>query len=228
MPRSLKQQNLIIIGANIMWMVLTHLPKLDPHSPKILSVPLSEVAVILLGLTLIALLYILLDVVFGSHQNIGLGTQLVFLLLAGLLMAGLGTHATSVIIRAQLSKNDAVYSLVADCLHGTWGHNMFQIGYYGLLLLLVWTEASRACTSTDKGPSKVANGVSKCVPTQYSAPVRTSKSTVAMLKFEDVISWTWSLAMGMFYSMLAVLTFTVPVTALFEGIVLFWVVVHCG
>lgn len=215
-PKTLKRQ-LLMIGANTIWIVVTKLPNVDHHSPKIISVPLSEVSAILLGLTVVAFFYILLSAILGNHREIRLRTHLVFLFLSGLLMAGLGTHSTTAIIRDQLSKDDAVYQLVMDNLHRTWSHNMFQLGYYGLVLLLAWSEASRASAGMEKDVAQVSNGVSKC---EHSTPVYTSKSVVEVKKFENGISWTWSLVMASFYSKFAVQTATIPVTVLFGVTVL--------
>lgn len=55
--------------------------------------------------------------------------------------AGLGMHVSAVVVQIQLTPEDPLYPLVHDHLHRLWSHNIFQSGYFGLLLLLSWSNS---------------------------------------------------------------------------------------
>ena len=141
----LSRKQALLISIEILWIVLTSLPQIDNQLPTIFSVPLSEIIAVLMGLIMVVCFYALLAVTSGGHSEIGVRTNATFLFLASLVTVGLGIHMSSVVIQNQLSKrDDKLYSLVVDYLHRLWSHNMFQLGYYGILLLLIWSEANRA------------------------------------------------------------------------------------
>ena len=48
-------------------------------------------------------------------------------------------HLSAVVVQIQLTPEDPLYPLVHDHLHRLWSHNIFQSGYFGLLLLLSWS-----------------------------------------------------------------------------------------
>ena len=221
---SAKKQALLV-SVNVLWITATSLPNLDSYLPKLLSVPLSEVLALFLGLVIIACIYALLSVTLGGHKNIGFYTNLVFLFLAGLLTTGLGIHATSVIIRDQLSQEDVVYSLVMDYLHRAWSHNMFQVGYYGLFLLLLLSEVEASKSDLHRKPISKEK-IEQNNSFRSSNVHFDSVESVALVSSDppailySVATWVWSGLMGIFYAVFAVLTQTIPVTLLFQMVVL--------
>lgn len=64
-----------------------------------------------------------------------------FLFLASMWTAGLGMHVSAVVVQIHLTPEDPLYTLVHDHLHRLWSHNIFQSGYFGLLLLLSWRNS---------------------------------------------------------------------------------------
>ena len=214
------QKQGLLISIETLWIILTTLPQFDSHLPQILSVPLTEIIAIFMGLVMIVCFYALLAVTFGGHSKIGLQTNLMFLLLTSLLAVGLGIHVSSVVIQNRISKSDAVYSLVVDYLHRLWSHNMFQVGYFGILLLLIWSEANRASSHpsiTSKGNQKKGSVSTSDLHRERTVPSRT---TAPPESANDVITWAWSVVTGVFYSIFANNTRTIPVTMIFQAVVL--------
>ena len=64
-----------------------------------------------------------------------------FLFLASMWTTGVGMHVSAVVVQIQLRPEDPLYPLVHDHLHRLWSHNVFQSGYFGLLLLLSWSNS---------------------------------------------------------------------------------------
>ena len=79
-----------------------------------------------------------------KHGAVGLpGSKLervLFLVLASMWTAGLGMHVSAVVVMNHLTSEDPLYPLVHDHLHRLWSHNIFQGGYFGLLLLVMWSS----------------------------------------------------------------------------------------
>ena len=197
------QKHALLISINLLWIVLTSLPRLDGYLPAVLSLPLSEILALFLGVILVVCAHTLLSVTLGTGKAIDFGTNLAFLVLSGLLMTGLGIHASTVIILRQITSEDSLYPLVQDHLHRFWSHHMFQLGYYGLLLLIMLSEV-RAY----KQQSEVVSSEKERPP--HSA-VQTNHCNDHKL-LDRVAEWGCSIVMGVFYSKFAVLTVTVPLT----------------
>ena len=207
----------LLISIETLWITLTTLPQFDSYFPLILSVPMTEITAAFMGLVMIVCFYALLAVTYGGHSKIGFQTTLIFLFLTSLLAVGLGIHVSSVTVQNQLRETDAVYSLVAVYLHRLWSHNMFQVAYFGILLLLIWSEAKRTghpCVDTSK--KNGSTHLHRERPTSTVPP----HATVALESANDAITWTWAVVMGGFYSIFANNTFTVLLTMLFQAIVL--------
>ena len=62
-----------------------------------------------------------------------------FILAGFMLASGHGVHMACVTIQKQMSARNHLYELVYF-LHEHWSHNMFLIGFYSLVFLLIWAE----------------------------------------------------------------------------------------
>ena len=214
------QKQALLISIETLWIILTSLPQLDSYSPQILSMPMTEIIAAFMGLVMIVCFYALLAMIYGDHSNIGFHTTLLFLFLTSLLAVGLGIHVSSVTVQNQLSESDAVYPLVVDCLHRRWSHNMFQVAYFGILLLLIWSEAKRTGhlrVDTSKENGSVSTSSLQRERTRCTVPPH---ARGALENANNAITWTWAVVMGLFYSIFANNTHTIPVTMLFQAVVL--------
>ena len=208
MSSSVSKKHALLISINLLWIVLTSLPRLDGYLPAVLSLPLSEILALLLGFVLVACAHALLSVTLGTGKPIDFRTNLAFLVLSSLLMTGVGIHASVVVILSQITPENSVYTLVQHHLHRFWSHNMFQLGYYGLLLLIVLSEVRGYKQQSGVGPSEMKR------------PPHSVTQTNEPKLMDRIVEWGCSIVMGVFYSKFAVLTVTVPLTVSVYVIVL--------
>jgi hypothetical protein len=108
-------------------------------------ISLSEIIAMCVGVATMVSLYSLFWVCTeGSAQ---FWQSLAFILLATLTSVGYGMHAVCVIAQLHISQDNPLYALL-DFMHERWSHNMFQIGMFGLFLLVVWSEKPRSLKTT--------------------------------------------------------------------------------
>lgn len=164
-------------------------PLLDRYLPTIyigektnLNLPLSEVLSQYLGAGTLLSGYVLYSVV--SYGELDLAMNIAFLLAAFMLASGHGVHVASVTIQNQISAQDSIHELVYF-LHEYWSHNMFLIGFYSIVLLLMWTERRRAGHLRHIVASSTSIYVSPCSPSSFSSfvsnkcPTKTTLETTA-------------------------------------------------
>ena len=114
--------------------------------------------------------------------------RVLFLVLASTWTAGVGMHLSAVVVQIQLTSEDPLYPLVHDHLHRLWSHNIFQSGYFGLLLLLSWSTRRLLWREVSESPVKV---------------------------HWFVLQTLWSILMGAVYNIVADATQTVVLTNCF-------------
>lgn len=119
-------------------------PVFDEHLPSItisphtnLTLPLSEVISQYLGAGTLLSGYALYSTVNYGQLSFGMNTA--FMLPAFMVASGHGVHVACVTVQIQMTKQDPLYALVYF-LHEHWSHNTFLMGFYGLVLLLIWAE----------------------------------------------------------------------------------------
>lgn len=128
------------------------------HSNLSLKLPLSEALSQYLGAATLLSAYTLYST--ASHGELTFGMNVAFLLAAFMVASGHGVHVASVTIQKQMSKGEPLYELVYF-LHEHWSHNNLLVGFYGLVLLLIWAERRGAMNQLHKPPAKqsmVVNG----------------------------------------------------------------------
>ena len=213
------QKLTLLMATQALWIVVTSLPNYDMHGAvgKIYSVPVTEILAILLGPLLLFCFYELLVVTEDGHRNVGFATVLAFTYLGGLLMAGLGVHAASLVVtRSRLDMSEELYSLAMETLHRTWSHGLFQTGYFGLHLLTIWTETSSRRKLLLLSSKDISSGTKLSTENGMSRPLLLTPSQTTA---HTVVAWTWTVFMSVFYAIFAALTRTVMLKALFHVIV---------
>lgn len=202
MSSSVSKKHALLISTNLLWIVLTCLPRLDRHVPAVASLPLSEILALLLAPVVAVCAHSLLSVTLGAQKPIDFGTNVAFLVFSSLLMTGVGIHASAVVILSHITPEDSLHPLVQHHLHQLWSHNMFQVGYYGLLFLIVLSEVRGFNQKSGAGPSEEKEGPAHSV----------AQTAIEPKVLDRVVEWGCSVVMGLFYSKFAVLTVTVPLT----------------
>ena len=173
----------LLVLVNALWLVQISLPLLDARVPSLFSVPVSELLSLPLGAMLVLCahsLYVgsaesghLQDPVQRTSSGAGAseprtrkhGVQqssgrpggldgVLFLSLASMWTAGIGMHVSAVVVQMQLTPDDSLYPMVHHHLHRLWSHNIFQSGYFGLLLFLCWTNTRhwKNAVRLERGP----------------------------------------------------------------------------
>jgi hypothetical protein len=135
---------LLLLSFTFFWIWQIVQPVLDEHLPSIiigphtnLTLPLSEVISQYLGAATLLSGYALYFTV--SYGQLSFGMNSAFMLPAFMIVSGHGMHVACVTIQVQMTKQDPLYALVYF-LHEHWSHNTFLMGFYGLVLLLIWAE----------------------------------------------------------------------------------------
>lgn len=158
----------LLACVNVVWLLQISLPLLDSRTPSLFSIPLSELACLSLAVLLVICAHSLFEL---SRNGLGLSktgekeekkelkkTRYVrsgangwgdawFLAFASAWVAGVGIHVCAVTVELQLTgtreeEND-LFHVVHNRLHRLWAHNIFQSGYYGILLLVAWTSVKK-------------------------------------------------------------------------------------
>lgn len=146
---------LLAVAIFILMLAQVFLPFLDDSSPPglrlrtavSLSIAFGYKNIILGGLSMFMGLLMtlcahhLLDRLLKEHQDyriLRVYPRTIFLLLAGVYMAGVGFRASAFTIQTRLTKEEE------ETVHHyqLWGHNVYEFGYFTILLLLAWTEYS--------------------------------------------------------------------------------------
>ena len=135
---------LLLSSFTTFWIWQIVQPILDEHLPLInigphtnLTLPLSEVISQYLGAGTLLSGYTLYSTVNYGQRSFGMNAA--FMLPAFMVASGHGVHVACVTIQIQMTKNEPLYALVYF-LHEHWSHNIFLMGFYGLVLLLIWAE----------------------------------------------------------------------------------------
>ena len=213
----LTMKRVLVIVTGFLWIVQGALPLLDSHVPKLFSLPLSEILSLVLGLVVVLCGHALLSTTHMTQGQLGFGTNMAFLVLSGLWTAGLGIHVSAVVILSQITPENSLYPLVQHHLHRLWSHNMFQLGYYGLLLLIVLSEVRGYKQQSRVGSSEKREGpASACSVTEST----TSYGRGFRVWAASIVDWIWLIIMGVDFTVLAINTDTLPITIAFFLVVL--------
>ena len=195
---------LLLVLVNLLWLAQISLPVLDDRVPSLFSLPVSELLCLPLGASLVICTYRLLllrshhkgstetppsssdngrsgEREYGVRSSLDWPTTL-FLLLSFLWAAGVGMHVCAVAVQDRLTPHHSLYTAVHDHLHRLWSHSIFQSGYFGLLLLLSWSDGGRK------------NGDFSCARGHFYSLL------------------VWSVVMGGIYTVVAEATETQPLT----------------
>ena len=221
----------LLTTIGILWILQASLPLLDSQAPSILFFPLSEIISLCVGALVVVCAHSLLCLASAGrfddpsasetqrHGQLGFYTNAAFLTLSTFWTTGLGIHATSVIIQNQLTQEDALYPLVHDYLHRMWSHNTFLFGYFGLLLLLVWSEGDHCQSYTQtETATESASSHSTNSPTTADRDISNTKPPAIRVYaslFNNLPVLALSCVMGMAYTVTAQHTGTLPITAAF-------------
>ena len=159
---------ILLTSFTLFWSWQIAQPVLDSRLPSIRmgltnsSLPISEVLSQYMGAATLLTAYTLYSTV--SHGALSFKMNLAFVLASFMIASGHGVHMASVTIQKQMSRNHPIYALVYF-LHEHWSHNMFLVGFYSLVFLLIWAE--RNCTLRKLAQdtcTKANENVSKCSP----------------------------------------------------------------
>lgn len=244
-----KNPRALLAVVNALWILQASLPLLDRRLPTLFSFPLSQLLSLIVGaLLVLRFRSLLVDVqlsargprsvdpcprrgVVGdkykapgpelSQGQLDPFTNSVFLALSCVWSMGLGIHAASVIIENELTPDHALHSLVHHHLHRFWSHNMFGCGFFGLLLLLMWTEVNN---SSHTRPSQVVHEFND-EPSFTHNPHENSPSEMenASPPTTNKLWFVWAVILGLIYSIVAKATHTVALTTTFYiATVLLW------
>ena len=193
---------LLLLVVNGLWLVQISLPLLDGRVPSLLALPISQLLCLPLGALLVLAVQGLLPgnrragCRKGENGSLDLLTNVLFVFLSGLWSGGLGMHASTVVVESHLSGPDhPLDSLVHEHLHEFWAHNIFQSGYFGLLLLLSWTDSRKNADTTVTTEDTAEDTMQSCALDNFYC--------------------LWPCMMGFAYSIVAIETHTVPLTTIF-------------
>ena len=226
-PHRMNGHARLLAFINALRLLQASLTLLDDRLPSILFFPLSELLSLAAGTLLVVCAYFLLLHVSvagpgvrhsfqGDHslprrglkgggpdtRQPGFCTTITFLVFSSSWTLGLGMHTAAVIIGNQLSPDDTLYPLVNDYLHRFWSHHIYELGFFGLLLLLVWTEAN----SYDPEARNVARS---------SSSMSSNKPPPTLHNICKLLEYLWSVVLGFSYAIVARATQTVALTSAF-------------
>lgn len=83
-------------------------------------------------------------------QNRGALCDITFLVFAYLIVMGHGIHLACVVIEDASEQVHQSWQPLVHFLHERVSHNVFQLGFYGMMALLSWEELSAAKSKTSK------------------------------------------------------------------------------
>ena len=183
------------------------LPSVSISESENIILPVAEITALCLNVPFAVSAYCLYYAC--AAQRLYLVGNLAFIALAAMAVCGHGMHVACVMIQQQLQPSDKVYPLV-DFLHEQWSHHTFQFGFYGLMLLNIWTEIVNQ-TDVDmrngaRQQQEDKNKEQKTVNTSNSLP---------QLLLLAIVKWVWPVILGLYFSIFAAMIGTKAVTTLF-------------
>ena len=180
-----------------------------------------------------------------------LKSNLLFILLGYMITYGHGMHSVCVMVEEK-GESSVSPSMVAyvDFLHEFVSHNMFVGGIYAMIILIMKAEkdcfvqktTEKQTGATRNGHIATSNGsLRNCTPNGISLSSKiattenlskvgaSSHSNVSALQ-DFLLQWTWPVILGVYFSIFAGMTGTVPITILFYAFIYTYTIIldSCG
>ena len=227
LDKAMEVSGALLLATLSLWILQTAMPSLERHLPELppvtrhstqLRLPLGQLLLNqLLGLLGCLCSYCLLRSRSGARRGgaseLPLGSTLWFLVASFLVTTGHGVHTVCAIVEGMLGAEltPPLHALV-DLLHEVTSHNMFVSGFFVMLALVAREEIVG---------NKLAYGIVKKLDQNGdTSPAKPTPTNPPSLLESVLLRWVCPIILGMYFSIFATRTGTVPITLLFYAAVL--------